>query len=186
MSLDCLPVCAGSPPSPSTSQQQILSYLWAWLATAVCEVERPRLGFVEQAGQGLCFQWGMLPHKSCPVGCREVYPPPAVQLHQKHWQAHTNEGFLPPAVPGGSTLIPASVLGQFNAVDGAVERCLLQAGIQLAEESVGEPLQAVNGDSCHVVIVPCHIQDVQDDVVVELQGVHRQVLHVVLVPLLQR
>jgi hypothetical protein len=36
------------------------------------------------------------------------------------------------------------------------------------------------------VIVPCHIQDVQDDVVVELQGVHRQVLHVVLVPLLQR
>ena len=32
MSLDCLPVCAGSPPSPSTSQQQILSYLWAWLA----------------------------------------------------------------------------------------------------------------------------------------------------------
>ena len=76
MSLDCLPVCAGSPPSPSTSQQQILSYLWAWLATAVCEVERPRLGFVEQAGQGLCFQWGMLPHKSCPVGCREVYPPP--------------------------------------------------------------------------------------------------------------
>ena len=64
------------PPSPSTSQQQILSYLWAWLATAVCEVERPRLGFVEQAGQGLCFQWGMLPHKSCPVGCREVYPPP--------------------------------------------------------------------------------------------------------------
>ena len=31
MSLDCLPVCAGSPPSPSTSQQQILSYLWAWL-----------------------------------------------------------------------------------------------------------------------------------------------------------
>ena len=63
---------------------------------------------------------------------------------------------------------------------------MVQAGIQLAEESVGEPLQAVNGDSCHVVIVPCHIQDVQDDVVVELQGVHRQVLHVVLVPLLQR
>ena len=69
-SIVSLSVLVPPPPSPSTSQQQILSYLWAWLATAVCEVERPRLGFVEQAGQGLCFQWGMLPHKSCPVGCR--------------------------------------------------------------------------------------------------------------------
>ena len=49
-----------------------------------------------------------------------------------------------------------------------------------------EPLQAVNGDSCHVVIIPCHIQYVQEDVVVELQGVDRQVLRVVLVPLLER
>ena len=107
-------------------------------------------------------------------------------------------------MPGGSTLIPASVLGQFNAVDGAVERCLLQAGVQLAEESVvdalevvlhsnldvealvhvrtprpmrlegrdlrSEPLQAVNGDNSHAVIVPCHIQ----------------LLHVVLVALPQR
>ena len=40
-------------------------------------------------------------------------------------------------------MIPASVLGQFNAVDGAVERCLLQAGVQLAEESVVDALEVV-------------------------------------------
>ena len=46
---------------------------WRWLETTESSGPCPHScasAKLVPVHEGLCFQWGMLPHKSCPVGCR--------------------------------------------------------------------------------------------------------------------